>query len=143
VAQHPDRWPLAGDQLFVDLDLSAENLPPETELMLGSAVIEVTKQPHLGCAKFVERFGLDAVKFVNSDDGKEIHLRGINARVLYPSFGWGRRKRERARGRGGRVFEDHPDPSLPPLIQLRARESLRFVSQVEFWQTAINRSDSY
>ena len=84
VAQHPDRWPLAGDQLFVDLDLSAENLPPETKLMLGSAVIEVTKQPHLGCAKFVERFGLDAVKFVNSDDGKELHLRGINARVVLP-----------------------------------------------------------
>ena len=82
VAQHPDRWLLAGDQLFVDLDLSAENLPPETKLILGSAVIEVTKQPHLGCAKFVERFGLDAVKFVNSDDGKELHLRGINARVV-------------------------------------------------------------
>jgi hypothetical protein len=84
VAQHLDRWPLAGDQLFVDLDLSAENLPPETKLMLGSAVIEVTKQPHLGCAKFVERFGLDAVKFVNSDDGKRLHLRGINARVVLP-----------------------------------------------------------
>jgi len=84
VAQHPDRWPLAGDQLFVDLDLSAENLPPETKLALGSAVIEVTKQPHTGCAKFVERFGLDAVKFVNSDDGKRLHLRGINARVVLP-----------------------------------------------------------
>ena len=84
VAQHPDRWPLAGDQLFVDLDLSAENLPPETQLALGSAVIEVTKQPHTGCAKFVERFGLDAVKFVNSDDGKRLHLRGINARVVLP-----------------------------------------------------------
>jgi len=84
VAQHPDRWPLAGDQLFVDLDLSAENLPPGTRLALGSAVIEVTKQPHTGCAKFVERFGLDAVKFVNSDDGKRLHLRGINARVVLP-----------------------------------------------------------
>ena len=84
VAQHPDRWPLAGDQLFVDLDLSAENLPPETKLMLGSAVIEVTKQPHTGCAKFVDRFGLDAVKFVNSAEGKRLHLRGINARVVLP-----------------------------------------------------------
>jgi len=84
VAQQPGRWPLAGDQLFVDLDLSAENLPPGTKLALGSAVIEVTKQPHTGCAKFVERFGLDAVKFVNSDEGKRLHLRGINARVVLP-----------------------------------------------------------
>ena len=84
VAKHPDRWSLAGDQLFVDLDLSAENLPPETQLALGSAVIEVTKQPHTGCAKFVERFGSDAVKFVNSDEGKRLRLRGINARVVQP-----------------------------------------------------------
>jgi hypothetical protein len=84
VAQHRDRWPLAGDQLLVDLDLSAENLPPETRLALGSAVIEVTRQPHLGCAKFVERFGLDAVKFVNSDEGKRFRLRGLNARVVQP-----------------------------------------------------------
>jgi hypothetical protein len=86
VANHFDRWPLAGDQLFVDLDLSAENLPPQTLLRLGSAVIEVTKQPHTGCAKFVERFGLDAVKFVNSDEGKRLHLRGINARVVVPGL---------------------------------------------------------
>jgi MOSC domain-containing protein YiiM len=86
VAQHSDRWPLAGDQLFVDLDLSAENLPPETQLRLGSAVIEVTEQPHTGCAKFVERFGMDAVKFVNSDEGKRLHLRGINARVVLPGL---------------------------------------------------------
>jgi len=84
VAQQPERWALAGDQLFVDLDLSDENLPPGTRLALGSAVIEVTKQPHTGCAKFVERFGLDAVKFVNSDEGKRLHLRGINARVVLP-----------------------------------------------------------
>ena len=84
LAQSPDRWSLAGDQLFVDLDLSAENLPPETQLALGSAVIEVTKQPHTGCAKFVERFGLDAVKFVNSDEGRRLRLRGINARVVQP-----------------------------------------------------------
>ena len=84
LAQRPERWSLAGDQLFVDLDLSAENLPPGTRLAMGSAVIEVTKQPHTGCAKFVERFGLDAVKFVNSDEGKQLHLRGINARVALP-----------------------------------------------------------
>ena len=82
VAQQSERWALAGDQLFVDLDLGAENLPPGTRLAFGSAVIEVTKQPHTGCAKFVERFGLDAMKFVNSDEGKRFHLRGINARVV-------------------------------------------------------------
>ena len=84
VAQQPERWALAGDQLFVDLDLSDENLQPGAKLTLGSAVIEVTKQPHTGCAKFVERFGLDAMKFVNSDEGKRLHLRGINARVVLP-----------------------------------------------------------
>jgi hypothetical protein len=82
VAQDTDRWCLAGDQLFVDLDLSAENLPAGTRLALGSAVIEVTALPHTGCQKFVERFGIDAVNFVNSTLGKQLHLRGINARVV-------------------------------------------------------------
>lgn len=84
LAQEKERWALAGDQLFIDLDLSAENLPPGTRLALGSAVIEVTAQPHTGCKKFVARFGLDAMKFVNSSVGKELHLRGINARVVEP-----------------------------------------------------------
>jgi hypothetical protein len=84
VARHPDRWRLAGDQLYVDLDLSAANLPPGTRLAIGGAVIEVTAQPHTGCKKFVERFGLDAMKFVNSPVGRELHLRGINARVVQP-----------------------------------------------------------
>ncbi len=82
VAQDQDRWQLAGDQLFIDLDLSAENLPAGTQLAIGSAVIQVSPQPHTGCQKFVARFGLDAVKFVNSDVGKELHLRGINAKVV-------------------------------------------------------------
>jgi hypothetical protein len=84
VAQDKERWPLAGDQLFIDMDLSAENLPAGTRLALGSAVIEVTAQPHTGCKKFVARFGLDAMKFVNSLVGKELHLRGINAKVVQP-----------------------------------------------------------
>ncbi|HSK81042.1 MAG TPA: MOSC domain-containing protein [Thermoanaerobaculia bacterium] len=84
VAQIPDRWPLAGDQLFLDLDLSAANLPPGTRLALGPAVLEVTDQPHTGCKKFVERFGADALKFVNSPLGRQLHLRGINARVVQP-----------------------------------------------------------
>jgi hypothetical protein len=82
VAQHQDRWQLAGDQLYLDMDLSAENLPAGTQLTIGSAVIEVTAPPHLGCKKFLSRFGLDAMKFVNSPLGRELHLRGINARVL-------------------------------------------------------------
>lgn len=84
LAQHKDRWSLAGDQLFIDFDLSAEKLPAGTRLALGSAVIEVTSQPHTGCKKFVERFGLDALKFVNSPVGKQLNLRGINARVVQP-----------------------------------------------------------
>jgi MOSC domain-containing protein YiiM len=84
VAQQAERWPLAGDQLYVDLDLSAENLPPGTRLALGSAVVEVTAQPHTGCRKFVDRFGVDAMKFVNGPVGRELRLRGINARVVRP-----------------------------------------------------------
>ena len=84
VAQERERWHLAGDQLFMDLDLSAENLPPGTRLAVGSAVIEVTAEPHTGCQKFVSRFGLDAMKFVNSPLGRELNLRGINARVVQP-----------------------------------------------------------
>jgi hypothetical protein len=84
VAQDKARWQLAGDQLFIDMDLSADNLPPGTRLALGSAVIEVTDQPHNGCKKFVARFGLDAMKFVNSPVGKQLHLRGINAKVVQP-----------------------------------------------------------
>lgn len=82
VAQSDDRWALAGDQLFVDLDLSAANLPAGTRLAVGEAVIEVTAQPHTGCRKFVDRFGLDAMKFVNSPVGRELNLRGINAKVV-------------------------------------------------------------
>lgn len=84
IAQQRERWALAGDQLYVDLDLSAANLPPGTRLALGSAVIEVTDQPHTGCAKFTERFGLDAHRWVSSEIGKQLRLRGINARVVVP-----------------------------------------------------------
>ena len=84
VAQSPDRWPLAGDQLFVDLDLSPANLPPGTRLAIGSAIVEVTAEPHTGCGKFVSRFGVDAMKFVNSTIGRELSLRGINAKVVQP-----------------------------------------------------------
>lgn len=84
LAVERDRWPLAGDQLYVDLDLSTGNLPAGTQLALGTAVIEVTDQPHTGCGKFVSRFGMDAMKFVNSPLGRELCLRGINAKVVRP-----------------------------------------------------------
>ena len=82
IAQDRERWALAGDQLFIDLDLSAENLPPGTQLRVGTAVIEITSIPHAGCKKFVARFGMDAVKFVNSPLGKTLKLRGLNAKVI-------------------------------------------------------------
>jgi hypothetical protein len=82
VAGGRERMKLAGDQLFVDLDLSGGNLPPGTRLAIGSAIIEVTAIQHLGCKKFVERFGLEAMKFVNSELGRKHGLRGINAKVV-------------------------------------------------------------
>ncbi len=82
IAQNKDRWQLAGDQLLVDLDLSEENLPPGSQLKIGSAVIEITAIPHNGCKKFTERFGIDAIKFVNSQLGKRLHLRGLNAKII-------------------------------------------------------------
>ena len=77
-----ERWALAGDQFFVDFDLSKEHLPAGTQLQLGEALVEITEQPHLGCAKFTERFGSDATKWVNQPLGRELRLRGVNARVL-------------------------------------------------------------
>ena len=82
VAQKKERWPLAGDQLFVEMDLSKANLPAGSRIAIGSAVLEVTEPPHLGCQKFVARFGADAMKFVNSPVGRELCMRGIHARVV-------------------------------------------------------------
>jgi hypothetical protein len=80
----PQRRALAGDQLHVDLDLSMDNLPAGTRLEIGSAVIEITDQPHTGCAKFAARFGADALRFVNVGAGQELRMRGINAKVVQP-----------------------------------------------------------
>jgi MOSC domain-containing protein YiiM len=82
LASSPERWSLAGDQLYVDMDLSAENLPAGTQLEVGSAVLEVSAVPHRGCKKFAARFGLDALRFVNSTTGYALNLRGINTRVV-------------------------------------------------------------
>lgn len=79
-----DRWPLAGDQIYVDFDLGVENLPPGTKLGVGSAVVVISSTPHTGCAKFRERFGRDALRFANSEVGKAMRLRGVNTRVVQP-----------------------------------------------------------
>ena len=89
LAGDPRRRALAGDQLYLDLDLSHENLPAGTRLTIGDpaergAVIEVTEPPHTGCAKFVERFGAEAMRFVNGQVGRPMRLRGLNARVVVP-----------------------------------------------------------
>lgn len=82
IAGGRDRWPLAGDQLYVDMDIGVDNMPAGTRLAIGSAVIEITEEPHTGCSKFSGRFGLDALRFVNSDPGKALRLRGVYARVI-------------------------------------------------------------
>jgi MOSC domain-containing protein YiiM len=82
LARDKARWELAGDQLYVDLDLTTENLPPGTRLAVGNAELEITAVPHNGCAKFAERFGIEATRFVNSREGKRLHLRGIYAKIV-------------------------------------------------------------
>lgn len=84
LTQDKNLWQWAGDQLYVDLDLSEENLPAGTRLSIGTAVIEVTATPHTGCKKFSARFGLDALKFISASENKSLRLRGINARIIQP-----------------------------------------------------------
>lgn len=84
VAGGRDRWPLAGDNMIVDLDLSHANLATGQKLRVGSSVLEITEMPHTGCSKFSGRFGVDALRFVNLGQGKELRLRGIYARVAQP-----------------------------------------------------------
>jgi len=82
LAQEKTRWPLAGDQLYVDLDLSVDNLPVGQQLSIGSVILQITDQEHTGCDKFAERYGQAARIFVNSPVGKQLHLRGIYAKVV-------------------------------------------------------------
>ena len=82
IAGEVERWPLAGDQLYIDLDISEQNLPPGTRLSLGEAEIEMSAKPHTGCAKFSARFGKDALRFVGSPEGRSLRLRGANASVV-------------------------------------------------------------
>ncbi len=82
VAGPKERWPLAGDQIYVDMDLSIDNLPAGTRLSLGDAVVEISEDPHTGCAKFSDRFGAAALRFVNVGQAKDLRLRGVNAIVV-------------------------------------------------------------
>ena len=82
LAQSEERWPLAGDQLVIDLDMSVDNLPPGSRLAIGEAVIEISKEPHTGCRKFAERFGHDALRFISTPLGRQMRMRGINTRVV-------------------------------------------------------------
>ncbi len=86
IARGTERMPLAGDQLYVDLDISVDNFPAGSLLTVGDAVLEVSEEPHLGCAKFVERFGAEAMRFVNSRLGRQLRLRGMNTRVVRPGI---------------------------------------------------------
>lgn len=86
VAGSRDRWPLAGDNLLVDLDLSEANLATGQRLKIGEAILEITAKPHTGCSKFLKRFGADALKFVNSPEGKALRLRGVHAQVVKPGL---------------------------------------------------------
>jgi hypothetical protein len=84
IAGEPERWQLAGDQLYLDFDISQDNLPAGSRLAIGETVIEVSAMPHTGCQKFSQRFGVDALRFVNSEAGRKLRLRGLNARVVTP-----------------------------------------------------------
>lgn len=75
-------WALAGDQLVADLDLSEVNLPPGQRLAVGEAILEITAEPHRGCAKYKARFGDDALRFISTDEGRRLNLRGIYAKVV-------------------------------------------------------------
>lgn len=82
IAATEDRIPLAGDQLYVDLDLSTSNLPTGTRLEFSEVVLEVTDLPHTGCEKFQARFGMPALRQTNTPEGRELRLRGINTTVV-------------------------------------------------------------
>lgn len=82
VAGDRERWPLAGDQIIVDLDVSRDNLAPGTRLRVGQAVVEISSVPHTGCAKFASRYGKEGLRFVNVGEGRERRFRGVYAFVV-------------------------------------------------------------
>ncbi len=84
IAPDKERWPMAGDNLIVDLDLDVENLPVGQRLSIGNAVLEVTEVPHPGCKKFLARYGKDAMGYINANERKDLRLRGVFAKVIEP-----------------------------------------------------------
>ncbi len=100
IAGGRERWPLAGDQLYVDFHLGVDNLPAGARLAVGSAVLEITAEPHTGCAKFSARFGSEALRFVNGAAGRPLRLRGVNARVVAAGHRGSRRHDHQALGKG-------------------------------------------
>ncbi len=82
IAGQPEAWSIAGDQLYVDFDLSETNLPAGSQVRIGEAILEISVTPHTGCAKFSGRFGLDALKFVSTPVGRQLRLRGVNTRIV-------------------------------------------------------------
>ena len=82
IAGARERWAEAGDQLYVDLDLSIENLPAGSLLSVGTAILRISEEPHTGCAKFSARFGAPAWRLANSAEGRALRLRGANASVV-------------------------------------------------------------
>lgn len=82
IAVQRERWPLAGDQIYIDLNLSIENLPPGSKIRVGEAVVEISAEPHTGCSKFASRFGKEALRFANIGVGRENRFRGVNAFVV-------------------------------------------------------------
>lgn len=77
-----ENWQWAGDQLFVDMDISIDNLPPHSRLQVGSAILEISAKPHTGCKKFSGRFGIEALEFISTPLGKALRMRGVNAKVI-------------------------------------------------------------
>lgn len=82
IATSKERWPLAGENLIVDMDISTANLKPGQKLSIGSAILEISDIPHTGCMKFRDRFGVEALKFVSSKEARELRLRGMFASVI-------------------------------------------------------------
>jgi MOSC domain-containing protein YiiM len=82
IAKERSRWSLAGDQLFLDIDLSEENLPTGQQIAIGTVILEISAYPHTGCKKFTERYGSEATRFVNSREGRQLRRRGVNAIVI-------------------------------------------------------------
>jgi hypothetical protein len=75
-------WAQAGDQIYVELDISADNLPAGTRISLGEAVLEISAEPHTGCAQFSARFGSEALRAANTERGRRLRLRGANTVVV-------------------------------------------------------------